>query len=103
MSQFTSFFTNLATALKGPLGQIGQQEMATIAPALGTAVVGALTNPTKAGLIAAAAPAVVKIAATQPQILVEVLTDLFAAVGQLENPPQPVSIAPPPVVPPKVG
>jgi hypothetical protein len=82
-----NFFTSLAQALNGPLGAIKNQELAVVGPALAAVIPAALANPTRAGLIAAAAPALIKIAAVQPQVIEELLLDLFAAVGQLTSAP----------------
>jgi hypothetical protein len=81
-----NFFQALATDLNGPLKSIGQQELAVIGPALASVIPAALANPTKAGLIAAAAPAIGQIAVAQPQLLQLLLTDLITAVAQIEAP-----------------
>src|SRR5277367_2840016 len=81
-----NFFTALAADLKGPLGTLKTEELAAIGPALAAVIPAVLANPTKAGLIEAAAPAVIKIAAAQPSLLVELLSDLTTAVGQIEAP-----------------
>jgi hypothetical protein len=81
-----NFFQALAADLKGPLGSLGQQELAAIAPALAAVIPAALANPTKAGLIAAAAPAVIKIAIAQPSLIEELITDFVTAVGQVQAP-----------------
>jgi hypothetical protein len=77
-----NFFQTLVSDLKGPLGTLNSQEVGVIGPALAAVIPAALANPTKAGLIAAAAPAIVKIAAAQPSLLVELITDLNAAINQ---------------------
>ena len=87
-----NFFSSLAADLKGPLGAIKTQELAVVGPALASVIPALLSNPTKAGLIAAAAPAIVQIAAVQPQVIAELLADLFAAAAQMEassTPPTP--------------
>ena len=94
-----NFFQSLVAELKGPLGTIKQQELAVVGPALAGVVPALLANPTKAGLIAAAAPAVAQIAIAQPNVLVELITDLVTAVGQLQTAPAPIATA----IPPKVG
>lgn len=81
-----NFFSSLVAELKGPLGTIKSQELAVVGPALASVIPALLANPTKAGLIAAAAPAVAKIAIAQPEVLVELITDLVSAVGQIEAP-----------------
>lgn len=82
-----NFFQSLVAELKGPLGTIKQQELAVVGPALASVIPAVLGNPTKAGLIAAAAPAVVQILAAQPNVAVELITDLFAAVSQIGTMP----------------
>jgi hypothetical protein len=79
-----NFFQTLVSDLKGPMGTLNSQELGVVGPALAAVIPAALANPTKAGLIAAAAPAIVKIAAAQPQLLVELITDLVTAVGQIQ-------------------
>lgn len=81
-----NFFTALAADLKGPLGTLKTEELATIGPALAAVIPAVLANPTKVGLIEAAAPAIIQIAAAQPSLLVELLSDLTTAVGQIEAP-----------------
>jgi hypothetical protein len=78
-----NFFTSLAAQLKGPLGQLGPEEMQVVAPAFEGVVIGVLTNPTKAGLISAAGPALVKVAVAQPQLLEPLIADLLAAIEQI--------------------
>lgn len=80
-----NFFQSLISELKGPLGTIKAQELSVIGAALAGVIPALLGNPTKAGLIAAAAPAVGQIIAAQPSIAVELITDLVTAVGQLEK------------------
>jgi hypothetical protein len=82
-----NFFQNLVTELKGPLGAFNHQELTVIGPALASILPAAVLNPTKAGLIAAATPAIAKIAVAQPSLLVELITDLVAAVGQIPAAP----------------
>jgi hypothetical protein len=90
-----NFFSLLAKELKGPLGAIGQEELKVIGPALGSVVPALLSNPTKEGLIAAAAPAVVQIAAAQPNMIAELISDLVTAVGHVEAPATvPTQVAP---------
>jgi hypothetical protein len=84
-----NFFQMLVADLRGPLGTLNAQELGVIGPALAAVIPAALANPTKAGLIAAAAPAVIKIAAAQPTLIVELITDLVTAVGQIQAPPLP--------------
>jgi hypothetical protein len=79
-----NFFQSLAADLNGHLASIGQQELNVVGTALGNVIPAALSNPTKAGLIAAAAPALVKIAAVQPMLIFELLTDLMAAIARME-------------------
>ena len=78
-----NFFSSLVAELKGPLGAIKQEELTVLAPTLGQSITAVLSNPTKEGLIAAAAPAVVHVAAAQPQIVAELLTDLVTAIAQV--------------------
>lgn len=78
-----NFFTALAADLKGPLSTIKSQEAAVVGPALASIIPPALANPTKAGLIAAAAPALAQILTAQPSIAVELITDLVTAAQQL--------------------
>jgi hypothetical protein len=106
-----NFFQNLVTELKGPLGQIGQQELTTVGTALSGVLPALLSNPvtafTKAGLIAAGAPALIKIATAQPSLFLEALTDFNAALGQLQVQPGPAPVASvqptSTAIPPKVG
>jgi hypothetical protein len=94
-----NFFQSLVAELRGPLGTIKQQELAVVGPALAGVVPALLANPTKAGLIAAAAPAIAQIAIAQPNVLVELITDLVSAVGQIQAAPAPTST----IAPPKLG
>jgi hypothetical protein len=94
-----NFFASLAQALNGPLGAIKTQELNVVGPALASVIPALLAHPTKAGLIAAAAPAVIQIAAVQPQVIEELLADLFNAVGQLASPAAPIQTLTPPKAP----
>ncbi len=78
-----NFFSALVADLKGPLAKLKQEELAVVGPALAGVIPAALTNPTKVGLIAAAAPALAKIAVAQPALIEELITDLVTAVGQI--------------------
>jgi hypothetical protein len=82
-----NFFQSLVGALKGPLGTVKTQELTTIGTALSGVLPALLLNPTKAGLIAAAAPAVAQIVIAQPNVAVEVITDLVAAIEQIQAAP----------------
>jgi len=91
-----NFFTSLVTNLKTDLGTLGKAELADLGSALTGVIPAILSNPTKAGLIEAAAPAVIKIAAAQPQLMVAFLTDLFTASQQIAptatvQPPAPIA------------
>jgi len=81
-----NFFSSLVTNLKTDLGTLGKAELADLGSALTGVIPAILSNPTKAGLIEAAAPAVIKIAAAQPQLMVAFLTDLFTASQQIATP-----------------
>ena len=85
-----NILTRFMTGLKTDLSALGKEELATLGDAVGPMVPALLANPTKAGLIEAAAPAVIKIAAAQPQLLVAFLTDLFTASQQIQAAPAPV-------------
>jgi hypothetical protein len=97
-----NFFSMLAAELRGPLNTLKQEELNVIGPVLGNVVPALLSNPTKGGLIAAAAPAVVQIAAAQPGLIAELITDLVAAVAHIETPvavPAPATVVSPTPVP----
>jgi hypothetical protein len=96
-----NFFQMLVADLRGPLGTLNAQELGVIGPALAAVIPAALANPTKAGLIAAATPAIAKIAVAQPAMLVELITDLVTAVGQIQAGPasQIQTVLVPPLVP----
>jgi hypothetical protein len=82
-----SFITSFVSGLKTDLSTLGKAELTDLGSALTGVIPAILSNPTKAGLIEAAAPAVIKIAAAQPQLLVAFLTDLFTASQQIQAAP----------------
>jgi hypothetical protein len=90
-----NIFQSLVGALKGPLGAVKTQELTTIGSALSGVLPALLANPTKAGLIAAGAPAAAQIIIAQPSIAVEVITDLVAAIEQLGAAPASISVQTP--------